>query len=178
MSALDRSRIYPQAVEQLFVDHWPGFAEESNADRGFLTLLVINCYRQKRYRHSHYEGMTQYYCRVRDGHFGRGRFQEINARLHLFEVTSGYCKGSFTRGYALEPDAQSLIENLPLSPTAMVDPQGNVIRTPATYAIESKDSNGQTRKGKGNIPASTHVNVDALLELQREGLQWKWHYKG
>lgn len=178
MARIDRSRVYPKAVEWAFVENWPGFAEQSEADRAHLTIKVIQCYRQKRFQHIKYEDAICYHYQQRDADFGRGRFQLLNRHLNLFVVHEHWQRGEYTKGYALAEDAHALMENIPIRPqNRMVDDQGYVLRTPATWAIEERDSRGHSRKGTGNIPAVVQVDIDALLALQREGLEWKWHYK-
>lgn len=178
MAKIDRKRVYPQIVEQTFTQHWPGFAELKASDRAHLTMLLCSAARPGKYAHSVYEGFISYYYLARDNHFGRGGFQTINADLKLFDVEEGYRVGSFTKGYRLTAKALAVLETVPQKPTALVDSIGQVMQTPAKFAVSEKDINGNHRRGTGNFPAVVAVDLDGLQRLEQEALHWKWYLQG
>ena len=153
MAKIDRTQIFPKIVEDIFIESWPGFAEQKPTDRAHLAMLLCSAFRHGKYSHHVYEDCISYPYRTRDEHFGRGRFQSINGKLGLFEVEEWWLKGSHTKGYSLTPEALFLMESVPLQTTQLVDTEGTVLKTPATEAIASRDINGNNRRGKGQISA-------------------------
>ena len=98
MAKVNYSQLYAKAVEEVFIESWPGFAEQSASDRAHLVVLMTSALRCGKYKHNVYEDHVSYYCRTRDQHFGVGGFQRLNAALKLFEVAEHWLVGSHTKG--------------------------------------------------------------------------------
>lgn len=177
MATLDRSRLFPKLVHDEFVESWPGFADVDAKDRRHLVMLMVSAFKCGKYAHDVYTDCISYYCRTRDKHFGRGRFQELNAKLGLFKIEEWWLRGSHTKGVGLTPEALFRLESLPLRTTEMMDTNGVRMKTPAKEAILQRDANGNNRKGTGQLSAIIPVNIDAMIALLEEARQWRWHHK-
>jgi hypothetical protein len=173
---IDRSRLFPQIVEQTFNESWPGFKELDADDRRHLTTLLCSAFKCGKYAHTVYQDSISYYCRARDKHFGRGRFFELNDKLNLFVIEGWYQVGSHTKGYRLTREALFLLESLPLRTTELIDFNGLTVKTPAKDAILQRDANGNNRKGKGQLSAVVPVHIDNMVALLAEARAWKHHF--
>lgn len=177
MATIDRTRMFPQVVMDVFVESWPGFGEVSDEDRRHLVMLLCSAFKQGKYSHHIYADCISYSCRVRDKHFGRGGFYRINDKLNLFRIEDWYLVGSHTKGYGLTPEALYLLESLPLRTTELMDTDGVKMKIPARDAILQRDANGNNRKGTGQLSAIVPVQIDTMIALLEEARGWRWHFK-
>lgn len=173
----DRATAFPRAVEQRFSAAWPGFNELNDRDKAHFTRLLCSAHQRGRFAHSVYDDAITYGYRTRDADFGRGRFQALNGKLGLFDVVEHWRKGDFTKAYRLTPEAMVLMESIPLTATTLIDSNGTELNKPAQFAINSRDTDGNPRRGKGNLAAVVPVDMDALHELLKEAWQWRAHYR-
>ena len=175
--SFDFATSFPVAVEATFSQNWPGFAGLPAAHRFKLASLLCSAARSKRYRHIRNPESIAYHCRVRDADFGRGVFQRINADIGLFDVSDHWLVGKYTKEYRPADAAISLIEKLELSKVRLVDHNGRRLKTPAKDAIQERDTGGNHRTGRGNLPAVIDVDIDGLMALRTEAEQWRWYLK-
>lgn len=177
MATLDRSKLFPMIVMDTFNESWPGFKELPAEERRHLTHLLCSAFRHGKYAHAVYADAISYGYATRDEHFGRGRFQTINAKLKLFEIEEHWIVGEYTKGYRLTPQALFLMESVPLRTTKMIDTKGTVMKTPAQDAILERDFKGNHRRGKGQLSAIQAVKIENMIALLAEARQWRWCFK-
>lgn len=174
---VDHRSTFPAVALDTFAARWDGFADLPRPIQTRLVALLCSAARPGRFQHSHYPGAIFLPCRVRDALYGRRGFAAINEHLKLFEISTHYMAGKYTKAYRLTPAALQLIEDIPLMTTRLIDDEGRIVKKPAARAIRERDSDSNHRMGTGNIPPVVAVDIDAMIGLLNEARQWRWHYK-
>ena len=156
----------PQSFQHMLANSVPGFMHEPPHVQAGLALMIWQV-ATKRRQHKEWFGYSSFYCIWLEQLFGRGKFQHINSRVKIFNVTPNWdITKHLTKGYALLPWVQCLV-NQYLSSTGeaeeLIDSQGRH-RRKLPRAIASKDSNGVTIctwKGS-SLVNKTPVDIDRL----------------
>lgn len=175
-----------EAIPEDFLEHLKRHvrglaAEPKRVQMNVARMLWAGMYRVR--QHAKYEGFVFYTYQELDEWFGRRKFQGVNERLGLFEVTEWSQKQKLTKGYRMTAETAVIIERYftrrSEKLTAMLFGDGVELKTiPA--AIASKDATGRTTtawpeaSGLRLVP----VNIDQMKLLRahlvrelREGKQ-------
>ena len=175
-----KTRLLPTVV----IDHLratlDGFALLPDNQQRAIVSLLISAHQPAQFRHSRDRSAIFLHYETRDLLFGgRSEFYDLLDRFKLFRVEESWVKPSKgspgqTKAYYLTDTAQALL-------AACVDQnliggavtfEGVRVKTASRLAIVEKDSDGNHRRGRGNIRAVVPVDRPALealrLELQRQ----------
>lgn len=160
-------------VPEDLVDHLrktiPGFRKEA-AHHQLALAKMVWAGSSKRKQHSHLGGAMSFYCRELDSEFGRGGFQEINARLGFF-IDSGqwFSSSGETKAYwfadQVKESRDTYLARRWRKVTRLLKADGAALKTiPA--AVASRDMQGIPTTAWKNAKELNLVRVD-LLSLQR-----------
>ena len=179
------NRLLPTVV----IDHLratlDGFALLLDNQQRSVVSLMLSAHQPAQFRHHQDRSAIFLPYQTRDELFGgRSEFYDLLDRFKLFRVEETWVKPSRgapgqTKRYYLTDTAQSLLNDcvaLNLRGGAVVGDTGQIVRTPSQYAIVAKDSEGNTRRGRGNISAVISVDRPALEALRSELQQRKAAY--
>ena len=147
----------------------PGFRKEA-AHHQLALAKMVWAGSSKRKQHSHLDGAMSFYCRELDSEFGRGGFQEINARLGFF-IDSGqwFSSSGETKAYwfadQVKESRDTYLARRWRKVTRLLKADGAALKTiPA--AVASRDMQGIPTTAWKNAKELNLVRVD-LLSLQR-----------
>lgn len=133
----------------------------------------------KRRQHAHFVGHSTFTTVELAAQFGRGKFDEVNARVGFFNVTENWSQEqAWTKGYRLSELAQkarnAYLDKSWRNMTRLLFGDGDALKTPPR-AVASKGDDGITttawRRAKALNKAK--VDLDALIKLRR----WLMHMR-
>ena len=183
--AKSKGRLLPTVVIDHLRETLDGFSLLPDHQQRAIVSLLISAHQPAQFRHSRDRSAIFLHYETRDELFGgRSEFYDILERFKLFRVDEDWVRPTRsgpgqTKMYYLTDTAQSLLNDcvaLNLRGGAVVGDTGQIVRKPSQYAIVVKDSAGNTRRGRGNIPAVISVDRPALEALRIELQQLKAAY--
>jgi len=148
----------------------PGFRSEPEDARRALCRMIFAA--PSKYRaHSHHEGCATFSSIELEREFGRGKFNDINNRLGLFNVVEDWSKvEGRTKPYLLAQKVTSLrdrfLNGCFRRTTRLLTDDGKDLQSLPTSALAAKNKDGQTRRGFSGLPIAPAVPVN-LVQLKK-----------
>lgn len=151
----------------------PGFKEEPQATQVSLATLIWN-FESKSKQHKAKPGAMSISHQEIARRFGRGKFDAINERLGIFDVSRNWSRSrNLTKAYTLKPDVQASVTDYlhrgRRRLTSLITEAGLRIRT-LPKAVASKDMDGITARAwaKAKLVNKVPVDVARLAALKVE----------
>jgi len=172
-----RSETVPEDFLIHLRDTIPGFSLETERHQFELARMAWVGV-TKSNRHVYFEGHMTFTYQDLERAFGRSKFDQINASLNLFRVTSNWSHNKHhTKGYSFsavlrDSVAQYLTPSLWPSVTRLIMADGKAVKT-VPRAVASKDKSGVTTHEWSAATKLNLVKVDlnALAKLKSELLE-------
>lgn len=170
--AINRNESFPTAIHDWLLANSTDYARLPNELKfGACAFIAWCAHSRPRHRHKVLDGKISISYKTRNDFFGdKKTFESVMGRLGLIEWTNrwsmpGAGRDGWTRGYSLTPAGVDMIADIRAKRGGLMDVNGNRLRKPAQYAIQSRDMSGKSRAGVGNISAVVKVNEIALESL-------------
>ena len=179
--AVNRANTFPAVIHDYLSEHDAAYATLPTELKLASCLLLASCgHQRRRFPHQMYDGAITMSYRVRNDLFGdRSTFYATMHQLGYIHVIERWQspaanQAGFTKGYQLSEKGRAVINAVRGLRGTLMDTNGNRLRKPAQYAIQSRDAAGKSRRGVGNLPASARVNEAEVERLRLELLDWRW----
>jgi len=168
-----RDKLTHKSDLEAFRSRWPGFGKQNQNIQRALLRGIKHAFNPARQHKADQDFFWWHYPEI-EKDFRRGKFDEINDQLRIFEVSANYSmKDGETRRYRLTPDAERIyLDTLDTKRRGqlgkLLDANGDVVRT-LPGPVAAKDVNGNTAKVWPGEPVPRLVPVqievvDRLVE--------------
>lgn len=149
-----------------------GFKHETPEAQEGMAILILSATNKTRRHKANPDALSISY-KEKEQRFGRGKFEEINGRLGVFNYTPYWsAQRNLTKEYTLTPKTQQILDGYLLEGRSIVESLmagGKRVRT-LPKAIAAKDMDGNTLRVWAGVDLPNKVAVDrpALLALREQ----------